>query len=513
MYVLTFTVLTTVEYAQHGLPLDDSYIHQTVARNLADRGILGFSQLHRSSGATSLLWTLIQATNYLLFRIDPVWYNLGISYVLLALIGPLLFVMASRDRLPPFVSWVVAISPALLGNFVWLGMIGMEHLLFAVFSLSAIYFWLLPPDNSLRSAVFTGCCAGLLVLTRPESIPFAPLLFLFGWAVAHQRRRLREYLVVLAFWIVCTCIQFGANLYTSKTLMPATLKGRSWLYFHNTGGPHSIRSMARFCGAWVQRLPRQFSTSYTHQLNSLREAATFYAFLGIILLVLTIVGVLFLLQRKPLRIGALVLWSGIHFSIYLFTFPTGGHGGRYQPLTLMLFFPLLVLGVYQLLSLLARGDRPWVKVAVVVFMCFASLASLGTWRRVTFAGIAHINNTHGKIATWMRANVPTTDRFAAFDIGRVSYDWGGDVIDLGGLVDPTYVDYLQTGRVIEYLKLKQVQYVLLPSTGSDDLTINPSTLGGEKVAEYCSDPGDWLLGFRYTIHATQCQTLYRVTKW
>ena len=509
LYILMFTVLTTVEQTQHGLPLDDSYIHQTVARNLAERGILGFSQLHRSSGATSLLWTLIQAANYLFLRVDPVWYNLGISYVLLALIGPLLFLMASRDRLPPFVSWIFAVAPALLGNFLWLGMIGMEHLLFVVFSLSAIYFWLLPGEKPAWSAVVTGCCAGLLALTRPEAIPFAPLLLFFGWRMARQLRPLRDYLIVLVSWIVCTGVQFGANLWTSQTLMPATLKGRTWLYFHTTGGPHSAQSMARFCGAWVQRLPRQFSTAYTNQLNSVREAGTATAFLGISLLILALVGAFFLLRRLPLRTGALVLWAAIHFSIYLFSFPTGGHGGRYQPLTLMLFFPLLVLGVYDLLILAVRGDRLWIRNLVVVLMCVASFASLRTWRHVTSAGIAHINNTHGKIATWMRANVPTTERFAAFDIGRVSYDWGGDVIDLGGLVDPAYVDYLKTGHVLEYLKLKRVQYVLLPSAGNEGLGIDPATLG-EKVAEYCSDSSDWLLGFRYTIHATQCQELYRI---
>lgn len=144
VYVAAFTIIASVLHQTHGFPLDDSYIYQTVARNLGLHGRLGFMADRPSSGATSLLWALIQAANYRFFAVDPVWYNLTLSYLLFACMGPLLFLLCRRDASPVPLCFAVAVAPALMGNFLWLGMIGMEHLLFVVLSLAEIYFWLQP---------------------------------------------------------------------------------------------------------------------------------------------------------------------------------------------------------------------------------------------------------------------------------------------------------------------------------------------------------------------------------
>lgn len=181
--------------------------------------------------------------------------------------------------------------------------------------------------------------------------------------------------------------------------MPATLKGRRWLYFHGTGGPFSVRSKLRFCGSWVQRLPRQFSLAHTHQMISVWEVRSRFAVLGMML-----AAAWFLLRRSLLRIGLLLGWTVLHFSIYLFTFPSGGHGGRYQPLTLLLFLPLVLLGFYQFCCIVFRGQARWVAASVVVALILSGVSSLHTWRRVTVVGINHINNTHGQIARWITEN-------------------------------------------------------------------------------------------------------------
>ncbi len=515
VYGVTFTYLASALRLQHGFPLDDSYIHQTIARNLAERGTLGFIRGQRSSGATSLLWTILQAANYrMLGGVDPVWFNLALSYLCFAVIGPLLFLLAKRDGLPARICWVMALAPALMGNFLWLGLIGMEHLLFVVLTLAAIYWWFSPAPQryppTRRSAVLAGVAAGLLVITRPEAVVFAPLLLAVS-AVAGTRRSGRDVGVLLGIWGAMLGLFLGANLWTSSSLMPVTLKGRSWLYFHRSGGAHSLHSMVRFCGAWIQRLPRQFSLRYTHQMDSVRDIRAAAAVFGLALVALALLGAWSLLRRRPLRMTVLLVWAAVHFTMYLFTFPSGGHGGRYQPLTLMLFFPLLFLGMLFALTKLPRAERAGVFGGVCVVLGVAGLLSLRTWRTVTLVGIRHINDTHGKIALFMRDHVPVTSRFAAFDIGRVSFDWGGQVIDLGGLVDPTYYHYLAEGRVPDYLLLRHVQFLLLPNMGME--AVGFETMGtAQKVVEFCSPTEDWLIGFRYTIHATQCQELYELAE-
>src|ERR1700761_2755057 len=98
LYSSSFLILGSVLRTQYGFPLDDSYIHQTVARNFAHYGVLGFIPDKASSGATSLLWACLQASNYkFLHGIDPVAFNFVFSWIMLALIGPLLFLLARRD--------------------------------------------------------------------------------------------------------------------------------------------------------------------------------------------------------------------------------------------------------------------------------------------------------------------------------------------------------------------------------------------------------------------------------
>ncbi len=511
LYPALFTFLATALRHLHGFPLDDSYIYQTVARNLAWNDTLGFIAGQRSSGATSLLWAFVQAFNYkTLGPIDPVRYNLVLSYVLLSSIGVLLYLIARRDSLDQRTCLIIAAAPAFCGNFLWLGMIGMEHVMFLSLSLLAIFLWFAPEPTSKWNVILASFTSGLLVITRPEGIAFGPLLLLAGMRSEKGRRRSSEIAVFSGIWFVFLILSLATNWWTSGALMPQTLRGRSWLYFHSSGGPHTVRSLERFCGGWVQRLPRQFSTSSIHQLTSLHDLLTVQATIGVMILSLILIGVWSVLRGRPLRLGFLILWAAVDFLIYAVAFPAAGHGGRYQSLTLLLLLPLALLGIRVLLTAtLAQHPRMVFRMTLGV-MLIAGSASISTWRKVTLVGIAHINDTHGKIGQWMVTHVPTDARFAAFDIGRVSYDWGGQVIDLGGLVDPEYYKYLENRQVPLYLAERHVQYLSLPGSGTKELGFD-DRMKNELVEEYCSSQEGWLLGFRFTIHATRCQDLYRLS--
>jgi hypothetical protein len=508
-YVLTFTLLTSVLHRRHGFPLDDSYIHQTVARNFANSGELGFIAGRRSSGSTSLLWELIQAGNYrFLGAIDPVYYNIAISYLLLACIGPMLFMLCDQDRLPTPMVVVIASSPAIMGNFLWLGMIGMEHLLSIVLSLAGILFWLKPTSRPTRNALLCGAIAGLLTIARPEGAAFAPFLILLSLYGDFVRRTTRDRIALLSVWCLFVVLMIGTNFWTSGGILPATFQGRSWLYFHATGGAHSFHSMLRFLGSWVVRIPRQFSTRFTSRLNSPGDLISLAALITVVVVPLMLVGAVSLVWSRRPRIRALLLWASAQFAIYLFAFPAAGHGGRYQPLVLMLILPCIIAGIYATLTSLRVSSKLTVA-GVCLSMIVSGASSLYTWHRVTEVGIDHINDTEGKAALWVRVHVPVSARFASFDIGRVSYEWRGQVIDLGGLVDPSYFRYLEQGQVPAYLKIHHVEYLMLPGTGIEDMGFDRSSQMKE-LAEYCSAPANWLLGFRYTIHSTRCQDIYRL---
>jgi hypothetical protein len=510
LYLLTFLVLASTLRTTFGFPLDDSYIHQTVARNLAYHHVLGFLADRPSSGSTSLLWEFLQAANYrLLGGINPVLYNLALSVVILPITGATFFLLARKDGMTWKAAAVLAAAPALSGNFLWLGLIGMEHLFFVAFSLLAIYFWFGDSRSGLRDPILAGLFSGMLVLTRPEAVVFAPVLMIFTAVSGRRRRPLKQYGIVTSFWVLLTSLVVAANFWTSGSPMPATLQGRSWLYFHSTGGAHSLGTILRFIGGWVQRLPRQFSTHFVEQLTSPSQIGSPPALFGLLLLFFICCGVYALMVRRPLRIKFLLLWSAIHFATYLLSFPASGHGGRYQPIVVMLLFPLLFFGVLFVARRLFRMPTRLAFGAVAILMAISGAASLTTWQRVTVSGVGHINRVHGGIGEWMRQNLPPTDRVAAFDIGRVSYEWGGQVVDLGGLVDPSYYHYLIKGNVPRYLTEKHIEYVMLPSVGTRDMGFTDQD-HMEVVFRRCSDTADWLLAWRYTINATQCQEVDRL---
>jgi hypothetical protein len=53
IYALGFAIVGSALYQHFGFPLDDSWIHQSVGRNFARFGSLGYLPHQRSSGSTS----------------------------------------------------------------------------------------------------------------------------------------------------------------------------------------------------------------------------------------------------------------------------------------------------------------------------------------------------------------------------------------------------------------------------------------------------------------------------
>src|SRR6187200_2362573 len=75
--VLFYLIFSAVIF-RIGFPLDDSWIHLTYARNLAEHGEWAFRLGERSSGSTSPLWTVLLSIGFLVRLAPYVWtYLLG----------------------------------------------------------------------------------------------------------------------------------------------------------------------------------------------------------------------------------------------------------------------------------------------------------------------------------------------------------------------------------------------------------------------------------------------------
>src|SRR5574338_791325 len=87
LLVVLFYLIVSVRTFGLGFPLDDSWIHLTYARNLAEHGEWAFRLGERSAGSTSPLWTALLSIGFLIGLAPYVWtYLLGwVVLVLLAL--------------------------------------------------------------------------------------------------------------------------------------------------------------------------------------------------------------------------------------------------------------------------------------------------------------------------------------------------------------------------------------------------------------------------------------------
>jgi hypothetical protein len=234
-----------------GFPLDDGWIHQTYARNLAEYGEWAFVPGTPSAGSTSPLWTLLLFPAYLL-SLPPLAWSYLLGTAILVWLG--WAAMALWQALWPAAghSWLPGLATVLSWPLVWAADSGMETLLFAALGLSlcAHYVRAVP-----QPAPWLGLGAGALILVRPEGVL---LLALLAAGLASQRAW-RALLGFLLLALLPLLPYFALNVVLSGQWWPNTLlrqTGRIWGAFsrNRSGGAEyacstSARAALRRAGA------------------------------------------------------------------------------------------------------------------------------------------------------------------------------------------------------------------------------------------------------------------------
>jgi hypothetical protein len=521
IYLLAFLALASVLLRRFGFPLDDSWIHQVIARNLAQYHVLGFTAGRVSPGSSSPLWTLLLTCGWMVFpRLSPVVFSLVVSCVVLAGIGFVLKRLTEDDGLHGAAGWSVALAPAACGNFLWFGLIGMEHLLFILLSLCLVRGWFAP--EARRGGVnlgLLGVASLLLVLTRPEGVVLVGLLLL-GWRAAD--RPARNWMAPAAGAGCAEIVAAALNWRTSGKLLPQTMQGRQFLAGEHMG----LRGRLYFLGQGFARLLKNWSFGASNRVLHGRGLIVGAA-LFLLVAVLVAIAIRNLRARRANRFLLFCVWGAVIELLYFAMLPNTGHGGRYISVTLMAVYSLLAFGAVQLLA----GGRPGlrlgereVRVALGVLLAGSAAVSMTAWWHASGADIEQINSEHGVMAQWLQQNLPAADfskpEVAVFDIGRIGYQFHGNIVDLGGLVDRGYMPYLLTHRTGKYLQGLGVEDVVLPTDTDEkgggsyfaDMLSLDARHGVEltEVHTVCADPAVYRLAFASSETAFHCQSLFRI---
>jgi hypothetical protein len=427
-------IFASGRYYKTGYPLDDAWIHQTFARNLATRGEWAINPGEPTAGSTSPLWTFLLAIGYLLHIPHQVWtYGLGI--ICLAVIGWFALKWLERDKKE--VPWIVVLLSLLVisdWHLVWASVSGMEILLQA-----AVILWFFYELDQLDPRWYLiGLLAAVSVWIRPDGITlFGPalLVFLMGWRKWKEKSR-----VILTF-ILPVLVLLGGYLYfnyrLSGTIWPNTLAAKQMEYA-------SLQDINIFI-RYIQLLFIPFVG------------------VGIFLIPGTIVWAIQAINRKVTSRIAVLLWILGWIFIYAWKLPVTYQHGRY----LMPVIPvLLVISLDGIRSIQWFDEKiRWhfiLSRSCQLVLAITPIAFLVLGAQAYCKDVAIIETDMVQTAQWVAVHTQPDDVIAAHDIGAMGYFSNRKILDLAGLINPEIIPYLRdSNQISEYIREKKPDYLVI----------------------------------------------------
>lgn len=433
---------------QLGYPLDDAWIYQAYARNLAVRGEWAFLPGQPSTGSTSILWTLLLAPGYGL-PLDPRVWTLGVGVAALAAValGVARLCEEGSSLLPLFAGLAVALE----WHLVWAAVSGMETALFAAL---LVWFWVWlqrhDPAHSKRpvwNGLLTGAWGGVLMLTRPEGVLALGVAGLYG-LLARPRLadRLRWGIGAGIGFVLFLGPFFAFNAAVSGTVWPNTFYAKQTEYAALWGRPYLFRLVdqvwAGLVGAQLLLMPglvadvwRQVRAGGRSRWRSVDWAAL-------------------------LPLG----WMGLHWALYAARLPVTYQHGRYAMPAIPV---LLVVGIRGTAALARpRARRTLVRIGSLAWLLAAATllpAVLGVLGAPAYArDVAFIQNEMVATAHWIDAHTSPGTVVAAHDIGALGYFAPRSLIDLAGLVSPEVIPFINSADgLANYIVSSGAEYLVV----------------------------------------------------
>ncbi|MCP4139381.1 MAG: hypothetical protein GY755_03665 [Chloroflexi bacterium] len=451
-----------------GFPLDDAWIHQTYARNLAEWGQWAFWQGQVSGGSTAPLWSALLALGY--------WLKIPFYFWTFALGGTLLWGIALfaerflHQTLPSYQSQLPLAGLFFIGEWhlVWAAVSGMETLLYALLATTVLVFLALGKRNFL----FLGALVGISLWVRPGGVTLlGPVIFVAVLNGENYKKTLRDLVNIALGFGVFLSFYLLFNLAITGTPLPNTFYAKQAEY----------------------AILRELAPLWKHFLNEIQ-----LPLIGASALLLP--GLLFFIWHslRSRNIAALagILWFLGYTAIYAWKLPVTYQHGRYMMPAMPIFFLWGLSGTFQILekaksarkSLLVFG---WGTVFVLIWLAFYGLGAKSYAEDVAF-----IESEMVVMAKWVAQNLPPDALIAAHDIGALGYFDGRKLVDLAGLVSPEVIPFIRNeGTLAAYLSDKSVEYLIVfPSwyrTLSEGLSLVYNTeglfapeIGGENMSLY-----------------------------
>ena len=428
---VTYLLTSHFTYAV-GFPLDDSWIHQTYARNLAQFGEWSFRPGIPSAGSTSPFWSTVLSIGYLAGLSPYIWtYTLGILILFaLAVVCEWGARNINQNYRPSF-PWI-GLFFAVEWHLAWAAMSGMETLLHG---LIVTTFLILLMMNSPRYLTL-GLLAGLSVWVRPDGLT---LLGPMGMMILLNEKDMRSRL--LAVWRFG--IGFGA-LFVFYLLFNLAIGG--------TPMPNTFYAKLAEYAAWQAKpiLDRLGQMSLQLLVGP-----------SIVLLPGVIGWVVKSIREQLWGSLAALLWCFGYLALYISRLPVYQHGRYIMPaMPIFFLFGLLAFAEFDKGKLFDRyhwiGQAVWRSLVVMLAIGFIFIGS-----RTYAQDVGVIESEMVVTAKWASANLPKDAILAVHDIGALGYFDDHALIDLAGLISPEVVPFIRDEpKLAAFLNEREADYLI-----------------------------------------------------
>ena len=413
-----------------GFPLDDAWIHQTYARNLATHGEWAFYPGKPSGGSTAPLWSALLAIGPLIRLAPYAWtYFLGVLALwILCWLGENAvrgMVPAYRPRFP----WVGA-ALAIEWHLVWAAASGMETLLYALLVTAALVFVI----SGSQKYFSLGLLIGLSVWVRPDGITLlGPAVLIILLCQPSWSKRLRALFNLGVGFGSPFALYLLFNLIISHQPWPNT--------FYAKQAEYAVLLKLPFMERWGG------------------EALPLLTGIGVVLLPGVVLAIVSAVRRRTWGVLAAVVWLAGFLALYAWFLPVTYQHGRYVMPAMPIFFLIGLAGVVDY----GTRSRAWILLNFWRLAIGAVLIVFWGVGAFTYAqDVAVIQSEMVTTAKWVSVNAPPGALVAAHDIGALGYFGRHELVDLAGLISPEVIPFLRDeNHLATYITSRGVSYLVV----------------------------------------------------
>lgn len=451
-----------------GYPLDDAWIHQTYARNLALFGEWAFIQGAPSGGSTAPLWTFLLSLGTFVIPHPLVW---GYLWGIVCLIGiGCLGIVAAKIYLPEHSHAGIALGFFLIFEYhlVWASVSGMETLLSGFLITLVLLLIVKYQPNWL----WVGLLVGLGIWVRPDCLTLAgPVAIVLLSEKRPENKRIHALARFLVGFGLLFLPYLGFNYWIAGSVWPSTYYAKQAEYAILLEKPMLIRFLEiawlPLIGVGSLLLPGFLAFFWKH------------------------------FTRRDWSSLAVCLWFLGFIGMYAMKLPVTYQHGRYIMPAMPIYFILSLVGMYEFSRGIQLKRVGWVllktwqisvpAVLVVFWLLGARAYSLD---------VAIIESEMVVTALWLRENTPPGSRLAVHDIGAIGYYADRPLVDLAGLITPEVIPFIRDEIELgKFINTQQAAYLVtfpgwypdMIACGEELFTTNASYApfqGGENMVVY-----------------------------